>query len=36
MSRVYEYYREDELISVEEQQEWLEWYNNNKQQENGN
>lgn len=38
MSRVYEYYQEGELTSLDEQQqlEYLEWYNNQKQQENEN
>ena len=37
MSRVYEYYQEGELPPLDQEQlEYLEWYNNQKQQENEN
>ena len=37
MSRVYEYYQEGELTHLDQEQlEYLEWYNNQKQQENEN
>lgn len=38
MSRVYEYYQEGEQLPLDEQQqlEYLEWYNNQKQQEHEN
>lgn len=37
MSKVYEYYQEGELTPLDQEQlEYLEWYNNQKQQENEN
>lgn len=39
MSRVYEYYQEGELTPLDQEQqqlEYLEWYNNQKEQENEN
>ena len=37
MSRVYEYYQEGELTTLDQEQlEYLEWYNNQKQEENEN
>ena len=37
MSRVYEYYQEGELTPLDQEQlEYLEWYNQQKQQENEN
>lgn len=37
MSRVYEYYQEGEQLPLDEQQqlEYLEWYNQQKEKENG-